>query len=236
MPERLRVPGGRARRPRRHHIVKDARLRALEARTGEERWSYPIGDAASCGGVPVRITSAPDGYVYISAGTRVLAVNMARRARALALERPAVFLSPPTLVPRAPRSREAASTSPTTSARCTPSTRRTVATAGAVATEARSSIDPVLVAAGHVHRRQRQGVVHPRRGHRHPGVALPGRGRPRGRARRRRGPHPLRLHGPSPLHPEGGRRAASVEAGDGRGDHRCAGGQGRGGVACSKDR
>ncbi|MBK3577578.1 protein kinase, partial [Streptomyces sp. MBT65] len=54
------------------YVWQDARLRALDARTGEERWAYPIGDAASCGGVPVRITPAPDGQVYVAAGTRVL--------------------------------------------------------------------------------------------------------------------------------------------------------------------
>ncbi len=49
------------------YVWQDARLRALDARTGEERWSYPVGDAASCGGVPVRLTAAPDGYVYVCA-------------------------------------------------------------------------------------------------------------------------------------------------------------------------
>ncbi|CAM5285444.1 hypothetical protein STENM327S_02675 [Streptomyces tendae] len=49
------------------YVWQDARLRALDARTGDERWSYPIGDAASCGGVPVRLGHAPDGYVYVAA-------------------------------------------------------------------------------------------------------------------------------------------------------------------------
>ncbi len=48
------------------YVWQDARLRALDSRTGLERWSYPIGDAASCGGVPLRLTSAPDGCVYVA--------------------------------------------------------------------------------------------------------------------------------------------------------------------------
>ena len=81
------------------YVWKDARLRALEARTGEERWSYPIGDAASCGGVPVRLTQAPDGYVYVSAGTRVLAIEVVSGRVRWHFEAPAVFLCPPTFVP-----------------------------------------------------------------------------------------------------------------------------------------
>ena len=48
------------------YIWQEGRLRALDARTGEERWAFPIGDAASCGGVPVRVAQAHDGFVYIS--------------------------------------------------------------------------------------------------------------------------------------------------------------------------
>ncbi|MEU0684962.1 serine/threonine-protein kinase, partial [Streptomyces albogriseolus] len=76
------------------YVWQDARLRALDARTGEERWSYPIGDAASCGGVPVRLTSAPDGYVYVCAGTRVLALEAASGHVRWHFEAPAVFLCP----------------------------------------------------------------------------------------------------------------------------------------------
>ncbi|MDX6362263.1 MAG: hypothetical protein QOC85_1266, partial [Streptomyces sp.] len=81
------------------YVWKDARLRALEARTGEERWSYPIGDAASCGGVPVRLTHASDGYVYVSAGTRVLAIDVSSGHVRWHFEAPAVFLCPPTFAP-----------------------------------------------------------------------------------------------------------------------------------------
>ncbi|MFK0023058.1 PQQ-binding-like beta-propeller repeat protein [Streptomyces sp. NPDC090798] len=132
------------------YVWKDARLRALEARTGEERWSYPIGDAASCGGVPVRITSAPDGYVYISAGTRVLAVDVASGHVRWHFEAPAVFLSPPTFVPG-----PAVTGGGVYLADYLGTVYALDATDGRdrwrIATEARSSIDPVLVAAGHVH-------------------------------------------------------------------------------------
>ncbi|MFD7601188.1 outer membrane protein assembly factor BamB family protein [Streptomyces mirabilis] len=132
------------------YVWKDARLRALEARTGEERWSYPIGDAASCGGVPVRITSAPDGYVYISAGTRVLAVDVAGGHVRWHFEAPAVFLSPPTFVPG-----PAVTGGGVYLADYLGTVYALDATDGRdrwrIATESRSSIDPVLVAAGHVH-------------------------------------------------------------------------------------
>ncbi|GAA2222117.1 serine/threonine-protein kinase [Streptomyces amakusaensis] len=81
------------------YVWRDARLCALEARTGVERWSYPVGDAASCGNVPVRVHPAPDGNVYISAGTRVLAVDTATGLVRWHFEAPAVFLSPPAFAP-----------------------------------------------------------------------------------------------------------------------------------------
>ncbi|SEC21994.1 Serine/threonine protein kinase [Streptomyces sp. 2224.1] len=80
-------------------VWADARLKALEARTGAERWSYPVGDAASCGGVPVRLLPAPDGVVYVVAGTRVLAIDIARGDVRWHFEAPAVFLSPPAFAP-----------------------------------------------------------------------------------------------------------------------------------------
>ncbi|WP_369235346.1 PQQ-binding-like beta-propeller repeat protein [Streptomyces sp. R21] len=132
------------------YVWKDARLRALEARTGEERWSYPIGDAASCGGVPVRVTQAADGYVYVSAGTRVLAVDVASGHVRWHFEAPAVFLCPPTF---------AAGPAVTGGGVYLADYLGTVyaldATDGRdrwrIATESRASIEPVLVAGGHVH-------------------------------------------------------------------------------------
>ncbi|MCX5448473.1 outer membrane protein assembly factor BamB family protein [Streptomyces nigrescens] len=80
-------------------VWADARLKALEARTGAERWSYPVGDAAACGGVPVRLLPASDGAVYVVAGTRVLAIDIARGDVRWHFEAPAVFLSPPAFAP-----------------------------------------------------------------------------------------------------------------------------------------
>lgn len=132
------------------YVWKDARLRAVDARTGEERWSYPIGDAASCGGVPVRITHAPDGYVYISAGTRVLAVDVASGRVRWHFEAPAVFLSPPTFAPG-----PAVTGGGVYLADYLGTVYALDATDGRdrwrIATESRASVEPVLVAAGHVH-------------------------------------------------------------------------------------
>ncbi|MFJ3232386.1 PQQ-binding-like beta-propeller repeat protein [Streptomyces sp. NPDC086787] len=132
------------------YVWQDARLRALEARTGEERWSYPIGDAASCGGVPVRLTPAPDGQVYISAGSRVLAIDVANGMIRWHFEAPAVFLSPPTFVPG-----PAVTGGGIYLADYLGTVYALDAADGRdrwrIATEARASIDPVLVAAGHVH-------------------------------------------------------------------------------------
>ncbi|MFD5497209.1 PQQ-binding-like beta-propeller repeat protein [Streptomyces sp. NPDC001812] len=132
------------------YVWQDARLRALDARTGDERWSYPIGDAASCGGVPVRLTRASDGYVYVSAGTRVLALDVAGGHVRWHFEAPAVFLSQPTFVPGA-----AVTGGGVYLADYLGTVYALDATDGRdrwrIATEARASIEPVLVAAGHVH-------------------------------------------------------------------------------------
>ncbi|MET7478647.1 serine/threonine-protein kinase [Streptomyces sp. NPDC005648] len=132
------------------YVWQDARLRALDARTAEERWSYPIGDAASCGGVPVRVTHAPDGYVYVSAGTRVLALDIASGHVKWHFEAPAVFLSPPAFAPG-----PAVTGGGIYLADYLGTVYALDAADGRdrwrIATESRSSIDPVLVAAGHVH-------------------------------------------------------------------------------------
>ncbi|MFD3589218.1 PQQ-binding-like beta-propeller repeat protein [Streptomyces sp. NPDC058683] len=131
-------------------VWQDARLRALDARTGDERWSYPIGDAASCGGVPVRLTHAPDGFVYASAGTRVIALDTATGRVRWHFEAPAVFLSPPAFVPG-----PAVTGGGIYLADYLGTVYALDATDGRdrwrIATEARASIEPVLVAAGHVH-------------------------------------------------------------------------------------
>ncbi|MFK0284058.1 PQQ-binding-like beta-propeller repeat protein [Streptomyces sp. NPDC090499] len=132
------------------YVWQDARLRALDARTGDERWSYPIGDAASCGGVPVRLTHADDGFVYASAGTRVIALDTATGRVRWHFEAPAVFLSPPAHV-----SGPAVTGGGIYLADYLGTVYALDATDGRdrwrIATEARASIEPVLVAAGHVH-------------------------------------------------------------------------------------
>ncbi|GHG81048.1 outer membrane protein assembly factor BamB family protein [Streptomyces griseocarneus] len=132
------------------YVWADARLRALEARTGVERWSYPVGDTAACGGVPVRLLPASDGVVYVSAGTRVLAIDVARGDVRWRFEAPAVFLSAPAF---------AAGPAVTGGGVYIADYLGTVyaldATTGRdrwrIATEARQSTEPVLVSAGAVH-------------------------------------------------------------------------------------
>ncbi|MEU4652617.1 serine/threonine-protein kinase [Streptomyces sp. NPDC023723] len=132
------------------YVWQDARLRALDARGGEERWSYPIGDAASCGGVPVRIGRAPDGCVYVCAGTRVLALDVATGHVRWHFEAPAVFLSPPVFVPG-----PAVTGGGVYLADYLGTVYALDAADGRdrwrIATEARTATEPVLVAAGHVH-------------------------------------------------------------------------------------
>ncbi|WP_327369212.1 serine/threonine-protein kinase [Streptomyces sp. NBC_01217] len=132
------------------YLWQDARLRAVDARTGIERWSYPIGDAASCGGVPVRVTAAPDGFVYVSAGARVLAVDTASGRVRWHFESPAVFLSPPAFAPG-----PAVAGGGVYLADYLGTVYALDASTGKdrwrIATEARQSIEPVLVAAGNVH-------------------------------------------------------------------------------------
>ncbi|MFI0778006.1 serine/threonine-protein kinase [Streptomyces sp. NPDC021212] len=131
-------------------VWSDARLRALEARTGAERWSYPVGDTASCGGVPLRLLPAPDGVVYVSAGTRVLAIDIARGEVRWRFEAPAVFLSAPAYAPGP------AVTGGGVYIADYLGTVYALDAAGGrdrwrIATEARGSIEPVLVADGSVH-------------------------------------------------------------------------------------
>ncbi|MCK7626275.1 PQQ-binding-like beta-propeller repeat protein [Streptomyces sp. RS10V-4] len=132
------------------YVWADARLTALDARSGAERWSYPVGDAASCGGVPVRLLPAPDGAVYVVAGTRVLALDAARGDVRWHFEAPAVFLSPPAFAP---------GPAVTGGGLYLADYLGTVYALDAadgrdrwrIATEARQSTEPVLVAHGAVH-------------------------------------------------------------------------------------
>ncbi|WP_431042699.1 PQQ-binding-like beta-propeller repeat protein [Streptomyces sp. P1-3] len=131
-------------------VWSDARLRALEARTGAERWSYPVGDAASCGGVPIRLLAAPDGVVYVAAGTRVLAIDIARGDVRWRFEAPAVFLCAPAYAPG-----PAVTGGGVYIADYLGTVYALDAANGRdrwrIATESRQSIEPVLVADGSVH-------------------------------------------------------------------------------------
>ncbi|MEU9234632.1 PQQ-binding-like beta-propeller repeat protein [Streptomyces subrutilus] len=132
------------------YVWQDARLRALDARSGRESWSYPVGDAGSCGNVPVRVTPAPDGNVYVAAGTRVLSVDRASGRVRWHFEAPAVFLAPPAFAPGA-----AVTGGGVYLADYLGTVYALDAATGQdrwrIATEARTSPDPVLVAHGNVH-------------------------------------------------------------------------------------
>ncbi|MBU7598420.1 PQQ-binding-like beta-propeller repeat protein [Streptomyces sp. P38-E01] len=83
------------------YVCADGQLYALEARTGAERWRYPVGDSAATGGAPVRLVPAEDGTVYVCAGSRVLCLDGASGAERWRFDAPAAFLSPPELAPGA---------------------------------------------------------------------------------------------------------------------------------------
>ncbi|MFE2373620.1 serine/threonine-protein kinase [Streptomyces sp. NPDC059398] len=132
------------------YVWKDARLFALDPRTGTERWSYPVGDAAACGGVPVRVTSADDGCVYIAAGTRVLSVDRTSGLVRWHFEAPAVFLSAPAFAPG-----PAVAGGGVYLADYLGTVYAIDAATGKdrwrIATESRQSLHPLLVAQGNVH-------------------------------------------------------------------------------------
>ncbi|MEU6882867.1 PQQ-binding-like beta-propeller repeat protein [Streptomyces sp. NPDC046712] len=132
------------------YVWRDARLQALDARTGVERWSYPVGDAASCGNVPVRVAPAEDGCVYVAAGTRVLSIDIAGGHVRWHFEAPAVFLSPPAFAPG-----PAVTGGGVYLADYLGTVYALDATTGQdrwrIATESRQSIEPVLVVDGNVH-------------------------------------------------------------------------------------
>ncbi|MET9464406.1 PQQ-binding-like beta-propeller repeat protein [Streptomyces sp. NPDC006544] len=132
------------------YVWQDARLRALDARSGRESWSYPVGDAGSCGNVPVRVTPAPDGNVYVAAGTRVISIDRASGRVRWHFEAPAVFLAPPAFAPGA-----AVTGGGVYLADYLGTVYALDAANGKdrwrIATEPRQSADPVLVASGNVH-------------------------------------------------------------------------------------
>ncbi|MGP3967314.1 serine/threonine-protein kinase [Streptomyces sp. 6N223] len=73
----------------------EGQLYALEARTGTELWRYAVGDTSVTGGVPVRALPTDDGVVYVCAGSRVLALDAAGGAERWRFDAPAAILCPP---------------------------------------------------------------------------------------------------------------------------------------------
>ncbi|MBP0461650.1 outer membrane protein assembly factor BamB family protein, partial [Streptomyces montanisoli] len=132
------------------YVWKNARLLALDARSGTERWSYPVGDGASCGGVPVRLLPAADGRLYMAAGTRVLSIDMAGGRVNWHFEAPAVFLSPPAFAPGPAVTGGGVYLADYlgTVYALDPATGKD---RWRIATESRASVEPVLVADGNVH-------------------------------------------------------------------------------------
>ncbi|GBQ04097.1 serine/threonine protein kinase [Streptomyces spongiicola] len=132
------------------YVCRDGRLQALDARTGGERWSYPVGDAASRGGVPARVTQAADGCTYVAAGTRVLCADTVTGHVRWHFEAPAVFLSPPVFAPG-----PAVTGGGIYLADYLGTVYALDAATGKdrwrIATEARQSVEPVLVADGSIH-------------------------------------------------------------------------------------
>lgn len=81
------------------YLWGEGRLIAVDARTGTERWSYPVGDASVTGGVPVRLLPAQDGALYVCAGSRVFALEQSNGVERWRFDAPAAFLCPPTYQP-----------------------------------------------------------------------------------------------------------------------------------------
>ena len=212
---------------------------ALEARTGEERWSYPIGDAASCGGVPVRVTPAEDGVrlrrAPAPASSRSTSPTGAVRWH---FEAPAVFLCPPAFAPGPAVTGGGVYLADYLGTVYALDATDRPATAGASPRRPGTRSSRSLVADGHVHRRQRQARSTPStRSRGTPTWRFAAGGDVVGAPVVAEG----RVHFGSadhlPLHARRGRRPAALEAG-----HRAARSPARrwpsGGVvyACSKDR
>jgi outer membrane protein assembly factor BamB len=122
-------------------------LHALDARTGAERWVYPLGDGeaavSGASGMPVRPTVG-GGAVYATVGSRVVALDTADGVERWRFDAPAVVFAPPTHAPGGVYVADYLGTVYALDARSGVERWR-------VATEARQSVEPVLVSGGLVH-------------------------------------------------------------------------------------
>lgn len=125
------------------------RLHAVDALTGSEMWSYPVGEPGAAGSVPTRPVVA-DGVVHLTAGTRVLALDARSGAERWHFDAPAVMFAPPAHVQGPGSSGGGIYVADHLG------TVYALDPAGGrerwrVATEPRQSVEPVVVAAGAVH-------------------------------------------------------------------------------------
>jgi outer membrane protein assembly factor BamB len=131
------------------HYQGGGRLHAVDALTGAEMWSYPVGDLGAMGAMPSRPVAA-DGVVYLTAGTRVLALDARSGAERWHFDAPALIFAPPAYVPGPGASGGGVYVVDQLG------TVYALDAAGGrqrwrVATEPRQSMEPVVVAGGAVH-------------------------------------------------------------------------------------
>ncbi|WP_202234131.1 serine/threonine-protein kinase [Actinacidiphila reveromycinica] len=124
-------------------------LHAVDAQSGAELWSYPVGEPGAAGSVVTRPVVA-DGVVHLTAGTRVLALDARTGAERWHFEAPAVMFAPPAHVPGPGATGGGVYVTDHlgTVYALDPADGRD---RWRVATEPRQSLEPVVVAAGGVH-------------------------------------------------------------------------------------
>ncbi|WP_329132883.1 PQQ-binding-like beta-propeller repeat protein [Streptomyces sp. NBC_01476] len=124
-------------------------LHAVDALTGAEMWTYPVGEPGAAGSVPTRPVVA-DGVAYLTAGTRVLALDARSGTERWHFDAPAVMFAPPAYVPGPGVSGGGIYVTDHlgTVYALDPADGRD---RWRVATEPRQSVEPVVVAAGSVH-------------------------------------------------------------------------------------
>ncbi|MFI0718817.1 PQQ-binding-like beta-propeller repeat protein [Streptomyces sp. NPDC021224] len=124
-------------------------LHAVDALTGAAMWSCPVGPWGPGGAVPT-LPVVAEGTVYLTAGTRVLALDARSGAERWHFDAPAVMLAPPAHVPGPGASGGGVYVVDHlgTVYALDPADGRQ---RWRVATEPRQSVEPVVVAAGAVH-------------------------------------------------------------------------------------